>query len=668
MNRRLQTALAAICGMAMVGAGLGCEDAEAKRRAEVQQQITDARTQFQRASLASTDPGDDHAQQTRSELNRIVSNLQGVTDGAPGQQAAKSLLMAEALRELSLIEYRRIHALESEHQVERQIARNRLLGLQRLAAAHQAREAITAQQYRAELQQLRRATDDQLRQLQQQIAQLSQPIAELTERNERDRERVDELREQAIEMIRKSEELGPADGFRTFEEAIKLHREADLIEFRAAQRELELMLEHQPRHDMAERSSRAAEDLKQQLQQAIHDLESFDQIYSSAASQLRSRIEEGRDELREYVERITASMRDELSSAYEEAARHMERAASQARQAAMQLRGEDANAARLVEARANESLGRLYWQQAAGVTDHLDMLAATVAATDVNRDTQPYQAKISQFADQRETLIAQAKDAMRQATDTLGMVGGTAAQQYRQNVEMLLSAMEGEQVDAWQRDVPRDAATDREARPAAPGAASTGAGFDSADALIAFLRGMDGMDSADVERMINAIHAESRLAVAYKNMMSSMMRSSANLMAAVEDQFGAAAVDQIEQAAAGMGGATAFDNISVIEQTDTRVTARYQAVPGMPDETMELVNVGGEWFIDGDSLIDQQMVQPGMEDASVMMLEQMSSAMGQQINELTQRVRAGEFASVEQFMQAMMQAIMEAAGGMQGMP
>jgi len=325
MNRRLVTMLATLCGAAVMTAGTGCEDSEARARAEAQEQILGARAQFEKASLGSTEPGDEYAEQTRADLNRLLSNLQGVQDGAPGQQAAKSLLMADTLRELFAIEFRGIDRVERDLQLQRRTLDNRLLGLQRLAAVQRAREAVNAEQHRAELAEIRRATDEQLRQLQQHLAQINEPIDDLSERNERDMDRVDELREQAVELIRRAEELGPADGFETFEQGIKLHREADLIEFRTAHRELELTLEHQPQRETTERQLAAARDLKQQVERAIRDLESFDELYASAASQLRSRIDQGRDELREGVRRIAEVMTGELASAYDEAAEHLTR-------------------------------------------------------------------------------------------------------------------------------------------------------------------------------------------------------------------------------------------------------------------------------------------------------------------------------------------------------
>jgi hypothetical protein len=671
MNKRFQTLLAGaavLCGTAVLGAGFGCEDAEAKRRAEVQQQITEARAQFQKASLGPTAPDDDHADQTRRELNRIVSTLQGVTDGAPGQQAAKSLLVAEALSELSLIEYRRIHDIESDHQVDRQIAHNRLLGLQRLAATRQAREAISTEQHRAELAQIRRATDEQLRQLQQQLSRINEPIAELTERNERDQARIDELREQAAEMIRRAEELGPADGFTTFENAIGIQREADLIQFRAAHRELELLLEHQPIKQMTERQVQAAEDLKRQVEQAIGDLESFDALYASAGSTLRDRIRQGSDDLRQTVERISDSMTGDLAAAYSEAADHLERAASQARNAATRQRGTEANAARLIEARANESLGRLYWRQAGGVADHLALLRAIVASDNAIGDAQPYRARIEQFAQQHESLLGQAKGAYTQAKESLTMISGAAAQQvgqYRQNLEMLVAALDGEEVDAWQPDMPQmpDDVAERVDRPR--DAARAGAGFESADALVAFLRGMDETNMSDVERMIAATHAETRAGRAYANLMNSMTRSMVDLMAAVEEQFGAAAVAQLSQAA---GGGSAFEGITIVDRSETRATASFQPMPSMPDGTLELVNINGQWFIDADSLGDDAGTDPGMEEFAIAMMEQMATAMNQQINELTRRVRAGEFDSIDQFMQTMMQMMMQGQGMPEGMP
>lgn len=241
------------------------------------------------------------------------------------------------------------------------------------------------------------------------------------------------------------------------------------------------------------------------------------------------------------------------------------------------------------------------------------------------------------------------------------MITGAGAQQvdaYRENIEMVISAMQGEQVDAWRRDAPATADT----RPAAeqPRIAPTGDGFDSVDELVSFLRTMDQNKTDDVRRFASLMHAETRLGRAYVNMMNSLTMSMAELMAAVEETFGGEAVRQISQAAGGAG----FTNLSLVEQTDTTATLRFQPLPSLPDGTMELVNIEGSWFINGDALGQDEMDDPQMAEFGIEAIEQMASAMSQQINSLTNRVRNGEFASIDQFMQAMMQAMMQGMGGM----
>jgi len=272
---------------------------------------------------------------------------------------------------------------------------------------------------------------------------------------------------------------------------------------------------------------------------------------------------------------------------------------------------------------------------------------------------------MTQFADQHDTLTEQARESLQQAMDSLSMISGAAAQDiapYRRNLEMLLAAMEGRAIDRGS-DSSASQTNGAGASPSAgPPSAPSGESFDSPEALVEFLRTLDESDVASVERLVDAIHDDSPIARAQKNFMRAMLRGMAEVMTAVEDQFGGDAVNQFEQAVSEMGS-TEFGDIELIEQSDTRATARFEPAPGMPEETIELVNRNGQWMIDGDSLVDPQMAQPGQEEMTINMIEQMASSMSGQFSELTERVRNGEFDSVEQFMQAMMQAMMNSMGG-----
>jgi hypothetical protein len=681
MTRDILTLTAAVCGSAVLFAAVGCEDADARQRDVVQQQIIDATAQFQHAALGALSPDDDldhprrqqyddELRKKRSELQRIAGSMSAIREGEPGQQAAALLLAASAHRELAMIELRGIYRLEAEHHQDRRLAESILHSIRSLASIHAAREAMTTQQHRAALNQSRQVSQQQLQLVRDELSRVRQPISDITQRNERDRAQVDELRDQATALMRRADELGPADGRATFEEAIGIHRQADLIEFRLAQRELELTLEHQPAEALAAGQQQSIEALIQSLQSAIRDLESMDELYASDAARLDERISGQRNTLRQQVQQLSTSLKGEgkLYEAYEKATEHLEQALSLARRASGQLRGDTTGAASIAEARAHESLGRLHWNRAGGLADHLALLAAIVDAGNAVGDVQPFRADIEQFTQQHSSLREKAKESLNSAKDSLGGIGGAAAQQAgvaRANIEMLLAALDGRDVDLQPPAAP--APVPDRTEPAAP----SGDGFATADELIEFLRTLDELRPADINRLVNAIHADTRLGEAFKDMMRNMLGGVAELSQAVEDQFGrqAAAEFAASMAEDMPGGGGVGSDFDVAERSSDRVVLRSQAMAGMPEETLVLLNVNGQWMIDAASMADDdaQDVPPEMEQFTIGMLEQMGQMMGTAMNQLAQRVRGGEFSSVDELMDAMMQMMMQGAGGM-GMP
>ena len=99
---------------------------------------------------------------------------------------------------------------------------------------------------------------------------------------------------------------------------------------------------------------------------------------------------------------------------------------------------------------------------------------------------------------------------------------------------------------------------------------------------------------------------------------------------------------------------TAYQNLSIADRTDTRVTVNYSNTL-VPDGTFDLILVDGSWMIDGETLfafidpaITQQALAAGAAICDVM-------------RDLAGRIRAGEFTSAEQAMQTLAAEAMNAA-------
>ena len=117
----------------------------------------------------------------------------------------------------------------------------------------------------------------------------------------------------------------------------------------------------------------------------------------------------------------------------------------------------------------------------------------------------------------------------------------------------------------------------------------------------------------------------------------------------LEEHFGATQIDQLQtQLAQGLGGAVpAFAEARITDRADSRATVTYVDVLGN-DDTFDLLLVEGGWMIDGASLFDT--VSPEV-------AQQFSAAMPQTsaiLRSVAQRVRDGEFATVDEALQALM--------------
>ncbi len=90
--------LAVSCSMLLV---LGCQDGQAKRRAEVQQTIASARVEIQKINAVLSDP--QKVDNARQRLNQVIIKLNNTGDGERGQRAAAAQLACSVHRQLAAI-------------------------------------------------------------------------------------------------------------------------------------------------------------------------------------------------------------------------------------------------------------------------------------------------------------------------------------------------------------------------------------------------------------------------------------------------------------------------------------------------------------------------------------------------------------------------------------
>jgi hypothetical protein len=255
MNTRMRSIAAVLAGVGFLTGATGCEDAQARQRAEVQAQVEDAARRLRSVHLSAVDP--EGVAAVEREIQSIVRDLDGATGGSSGQDAARSLLSASALRDLASIKAGLIRADEAERERSRRIVEGRLLAAMRLSglAGGLAEASSEGEQQRitTALEAARSARGE----IETQLVELRSPIDEITEVNDAQLGRVDELEAQATALRREAAALGPRDGFPKFMQAKQIEMDAAVLRYEAAHRRLGLDYELQPASRRRRRGSTA---------------------------------------------------------------------------------------------------------------------------------------------------------------------------------------------------------------------------------------------------------------------------------------------------------------------------------------------------------------------------------------------------------------------------
>ncbi len=140
-----------------------------------------------------------------------------------------------------------------------------------------------------------------------------------------------------------------------------------------------------------------------------------------------------------------------------------------------------------------------------------------------------------------------------------------------------------------------------------------------------------------------------------------MARAGFALEDAIQEQFGTSMSDAAGPSGTSMG--SSFDLNAINEGLALGKVSedRGEIIVGAGDrQPIELIRVNGKWYFDGTAMFQMaaaQAAQMGLDGATF--LDTMSGAM----NGVAQRVRAGEFASMQDAMTAMIMAMQQAMQG-----
>ena len=451
MNVPHQCLVLPLCCIATTIIPAKCEDADARRRDEVQAVITSASLELREATSIPLDPNEEQAAQAQQQLTALVASLSNTSGSEPGQEAAAALLAAGAHRSLAAIALAQAEWIEADHRMIRTSVHGMINTAFRLDALVQGLEAINADTEQAQLTLDRDEAQEQLHENSQQMADLDGPIGELTKKNRDDQAEVDRLRTEANGLRREATDRGRAAGFTMYEQAVQLGRQADRIEYEIALREIELRYEQQPQHNIAQARAVHAQAQIDAIDDARSSLGDLVQTSAQQAETTRAMLSDFRNAISTSIRELNQTASGPLKQLYDQATLQLESAVTKANAAAKSVKGDHADAARIEAARARQNLGRMHWSMAQGLDDHIALRQRLAAAPSVLGADSGGAESIAELDAAREAASAQAEAAYTDALDNLGSASGRTArhnvESLRNSINQALAALSGEPID-----------------------------------------------------------------------------------------------------------------------------------------------------------------------------------------------------------------------------
>jgi hypothetical protein len=663
------TSIAAVATLLLAG---GCEDAEARQRAEVQLAIADASSALNDALVTAATPGDPAFEDVRGKLRSVASTAGGLTGGADGQQAAAALIAATANRELAQLALAGAGALESEARAQREVLHSRVSASVRLDTLASGREMLGSDEERALLSDGRSRSREMLGEYRQRVEDLSGPIEQYEAENERDGAEAARLGDEANARYREASERGHADGLASFEEAIQLEREADKYQFRRAHREIDLRYDLAPEQDLAQSSVAFHESLLTTIDATESALDQYDSLGAEQVTATRRVIGKLDDEIGQALAELRETTTAQAAF-YDQASERLQQSISQAQRSASKSGRADAGAARVAAARGHELHGRLHWARARSLADEAALVGRLAQSASFLDSARGADRVLSEVTEAHGAAVEEARAAYDSALSELAQAGGGGqeVESFRRSLELSISALSGEAPPAASVAAAGPGAM-TPSRPSRPGGGGGGGnyrhnptGAESPEALVDALLAVEDMSGAtaifDVTAPLEGLPAAQRQAVLR---LMSFADAMAQLDAALKEQFGR-----------GMDSGEGMDPIGDSMSLDSSIpaSATVQNVSGstgtivaeMRDgstQTLAIEQIGDRWFLSADHMTEDMPDLSDPESAAMMegmlgMFDQMAGMLRTFAND----VRSGQYASFEDFSGAMQEL-----GGMMG--
>ncbi len=628
------TAVAAGCGLLILAA---CQDGQAKRRAEVHEMIAAATKQISSADAVLSDPS--QVDEARRRFGRVIVELGNTQGGAPGQRAAAAELAAGVHRRLAAISVDKAMKIEAELGSRRSVLIGMIEAADQLDGMATGLEAVDVSAADAKLAAAREDAQETLAATSRRLAELDGPIAELTRDNRSDQDEAQRLRIEAAVLRREAADLGAADGYGVFVEAQRIDRAADGVELRLAHRELDLRYNYEPEHAIAQIKVDRMRERLDSIAATREALQARSETAVGEAGTTRTRLDEISSSIEAALDELQASAAT-LAELYDEAAMELDRAASKAKAAASLAGNDFADAARIAAAQAYQELGSLHRSRARGLQSHIMLMERAVEVTGAAAGS------VDSVREARREQLSKAAEAYGNAGSELGRVSGRTSRQRLETLKMSTSLLEtGDVVEETRPSGAPPRPTARPSRHTEP----TGGGAESPEALMAAMLDESYAHPVDLFYFGNLTPAQARLVDAFKAGQSTQLK----LVAALRERF----ADELATADGSLLASIANRNMSMGAVEGDKGTF-IQSVGGL-EVPVAIVAIHGRWYIDASSTMAESASQAAaLGQSPAELMASVTVFMG----ELTGRIEAGEFGTLQDVDMAFMEALMTGFG------
>lgn len=667
--RARTTILLSLTGLLILSAA-GCEDSASKQRDQVQAQLTQIRKDLQNAVAT----GGETSEAYQRNLNDIVTRLTSINNGEPGQLAAKSILAADALREVAALQMGTAADIESQHRALLGAVNARIDAVLRINALAEGLGSIDGAKRTAELQSELQKAREGVTAAQARIAELESPINERNAQNQLQKTEIERLRLQVGELLRKAQDDGYSAGFETYKRATEVNRQADKIEFEVSNREIDLEHDLNPQHKMAQTQQAQLEAMSQAIETAQTELAAFAKAAAGDVQFSRDKVAELNKTINENLAAIKATSDGELKTAYDGALAALDKAAANAKTAA--TGGPDANAGKMIGAAVSESIARVHILAAHGLADRLATLQrikasnGAVAVTGVD-------GQIKELTDARQAEIDAAKVALDEASQTAQAITGNSGEfeAFRSNLQTLSAVVSGNPPPSLSDDSASTGGTADAGTGAAAIEVPPGAGAESPEALVATLKSITTIQDAGKIFDVALPSADPQMRALVPKLRS-MFAGVSDLEAALQAKFQKGMADL----GGNMGDVSLIADATLGEVTETAGTITVTNTKG-ESNTLKICQVSGRWFVgspdDDAAALSALGMGGGAGDAAtpeqhamakqmVLAMSGMFSVMGQAMTAAAADVQNGKYASFDEFKTAFAAAMQQASQGAMG--